>query len=96
MLLVAGSIGQAGDVLPSPLKIEVGADVQQVCIFKVEGRSNSEFALRKMLDSETDKKRAVHIISSRQAPWRCVAGAISIAQSSGFESVGFVSEPISK
>jgi biopolymer transport protein ExbD len=96
LFLMTGSNGQTGNALPRPLVIEVSADAQQNCIFKLEGRSFTEAALRQMLQSDRDKKREIHVTTANHAPWRCVAGAIYIAQSSGFETVGFITEPNSK
>ena len=36
----------------------------------------------------------VHIRADREAPWRCVAGAIFNAQAAGYPVVGFISNPI--
>ena len=35
----------------------------------------------------------VHIRGDRNAPYRCIGGAVSIMQSAGFIRVGFISEP---
>ena len=36
----------------------------------------------------------VHIRGDRDAPWRCVAGAIFNVQSAGYPTVGFISNPV--
>jgi biopolymer transport protein ExbD len=36
----------------------------------------------------------VHIRADRDAPWRCVAGAIFNVQAAGYPTVGFLSNPI--
>ncbi len=36
----------------------------------------------------------VHIRADRDAPWRCVAGAIYNVQAAGYPTVGFISNPV--
>jgi len=36
----------------------------------------------------------VHIRGDRDAPWRCVAGAIFNVQAAGYPTVGFISNPV--
>jgi biopolymer transport protein ExbD len=36
----------------------------------------------------------VHIRGDRNAPWRCVAGAIFNVQAAGYPTVGFISTPV--
>ena len=36
----------------------------------------------------------VHIRADRNAPWRCVAGAIYNIQAAGYPTVGFISNPV--
>ena len=36
----------------------------------------------------------VHIRADREAPWRCVAGAIYNIQAAGYPTVGFISNPV--
>jgi len=36
----------------------------------------------------------VHIRADRDAPWRCVAGAIFVVQAASYPTVGFISNPI--
>ena len=36
----------------------------------------------------------VHIRADREAPWRCVAGAIFNVQAAGYPTVGFISNPV--
>lgn len=39
------------------------------------------------------KWKSAQIVGGREIPYRCIGHAIFIAQSSGFEKVGFVAEP---
>jgi biopolymer transport protein ExbD len=93
LLLMAGSTGEAGKTAPQPIAIEVAADNQQQCVFRIEERTLSQTALRKFLKAERDKQREIQISSASNAPWRCIAGAVYDAQESGFETVGFVTPP---
>ena len=36
----------------------------------------------------------VHIRADKEAPWRCVAGAIYNVQAAGYPTVGFISNPV--
>ena len=36
----------------------------------------------------------VHIRADKEAPWRCVAGAIFNIQRAGYPTVGFISNPV--
>jgi biopolymer transport protein ExbD len=36
----------------------------------------------------------VHIRGDKNAPWRCVAGAIFNVQAAGYPTVGFISNPV--
>ena len=36
----------------------------------------------------------VHIRADKNAPWRCVAGAIYNVQAAGYPTVGFISNPV--
>ncbi len=90
---LVGSLDSASSAMPNPIVIEVTADAQQGCIFKFEGQAISDTAFAKLLKAESDKKRQVRVLMSGSAPWRCVAGAIYVAQKSGFENVGFISNP---
>jgi len=91
--MLAGPTGPTERELTSPLVVEVTADAQQNCIFILDGQSLSTSAFKKRLESESDKRRKVHISGSKLAPWRCIAGAVYSVQNSGFETVGFVTEP---
>ena len=41
-----------------------------------------------------DEIPEVHIRADQNAPWRCIAGAISNVQSAGYPTVGFISNPV--
>ncbi len=96
LFLIAGSTVEIDSTAPHPIEIEVASDNQQQCIFRIEGRTLSQSALRKILKAERDKQREIHISSASNAPWRCIAGAVYDAQKSGFETVGFVTTPVSE
>ena len=46
------------------------------------------------LRAEPDKVPQVHIRGDVNAPWRCIAGTISIVQTAGYPTVGFISTPV--
>ncbi|MCC6829241.1 MAG: biopolymer transporter ExbD [Novosphingobium sp.] len=46
------------------------------------------------LRDNPDKVPQVHIRGDKNAPWRCVAGAIYNVQISGYPTVGFISNPV--
>ena len=43
---------------------------------------------------DPDQIPQVHIRGDRNAPWRCVAGAIYNVQAAGYPTVGFISNPV--
>ncbi|MHA6316038.1 ExbD/TolR family protein [Altererythrobacter sp. CAU 1778] len=43
---------------------------------------------------DPEKIPQVHIRADRNAPWRCVAGAVYNVQSAGYPTVGFISNPV--
>lgn len=44
--------------------------------------------------ADPDQIPQVHIRADRDAPWRCVAGAIYNVQAAGYPTVGFISNPV--
>ena len=46
------------------------------------------------IKNDPEKIPQVHIRGDRDAPWRCVAGAIFNVQISGYPTVGFISTPV--
>jgi biopolymer transport protein ExbD len=44
--------------------------------------------------NDPDQIPQVHIRADRDAPWRCVAGAIFNVQAAGYPTVGFISNPV--
>jgi biopolymer transport protein ExbD len=96
LLLAAGPIAATDAAQPQPIAIEVLAGSPQQCTFKIDGRTVSPSVLKQMLEAEPDKTRNIHLSAAKDTPWRCVAGAVFEAQSAGFETVGFISEPESE
>ncbi|ANU06634.1 ExbD/TolR family protein [Paraurantiacibacter namhicola] len=43
---------------------------------------------------DPEKVPQVHIRADKNAPWRCVAGAIFNVQAAGYPTVGFISNPV--
>ena len=43
---------------------------------------------------DPDRIPQVHIRADKNAPWRCVAGAIYNIQAAGYPTVGFISNPV--
>ncbi|MDY7097911.1 MAG: biopolymer transporter ExbD [Pseudomonadota bacterium] len=43
---------------------------------------------------DPDRIPQVHIRADKEAPWRCVAGAIYNVQRAGYPTVGFISNPV--
>jgi biopolymer transport protein ExbD len=96
LLLMTGPISEAHAPPPQPIAIEILPSSSQTCAFKIDGNTLSSAALKKMLKAEPDKTRQVHISAVKDAPWHCVAGAVSEAQRAGFETAGFISIPDSE
>lgn len=44
--------------------------------------------------NDPEKIPQVHIRADKNAPWRCVAGAIYNVQAAGYPTVGFISNPV--
>jgi len=44
--------------------------------------------------ADPDAIPQVHIRADKEAPWRCVAGAIYNIQAAGYPTVGFISNPV--
>ena len=44
--------------------------------------------------TDPEKIPQVHIRADKNAPWRCVAGAIYNVQAAGYPTVGFISNPV--
>ena len=78
--------------------IDVGIDARDTCRVSVSKQTfvypgADERRLLAVLRDEAKIHSDAAIIGGISVPYRCLAGAIEIAQRAGFERVGYIAEP---